>query len=141
MRRGQVIAITLYVTTIPIATARANLSQIIEDVNIPWLEASGGDHIDLCAKEVRKLVVDPAEIKQARARLHVQEEIHIGLVSISGSRDRPKDLEVGCLVSACDPHDLLLLSLDEIPESARTVRLSIRLVTTPSTARDPVAGG
>ena len=65
MRRGQVIAITLYVTTIPIATARANLSQIIEDVNIPWLEASGGDHIDLCAKEVRKLVVDPAEIKQA----------------------------------------------------------------------------
>ncbi len=65
MRRGQVIAITLHVTTIPIATARANLSQIIEDANIPWLEASGGDHIDLCAEEVRKLVVDPAEIKQA----------------------------------------------------------------------------
>ncbi len=43
-----------------------------------------------------------------------------------GLRHDTKGLDVGCLVGGSDPHDLLMLSLNQIPESARTARLQIR---------------
>jgi hypothetical protein len=67
------------------------VDRLVEDVLVPWLQSSGGDHIDVPTEEALQFRGEVEHVEQRASRLEVDKEIDVAIGTVVAARGRPEE--------------------------------------------------